>query len=169
MLYKRLLIGDKMKIIVMILGLSLLFISCSSQKMIEGTTIKDSDENRELYDIMQKYNKYLEAKDIDGIMSLVSKRYYDNSGTIDNADDFGYSQLKDILTKRFSQIKEIFQTIKVRKIVHSKSDNKYYVTYEYNAKFLMNIGSNSEWHKKSDINQMVFQKEDKKFKIIKGL
>jgi len=158
-----------MKIIIMVLGISLFFISCSSQKMIEGTSIKDTDVNRELYEIMQKYNKYLEAKDIDGIMSLVSKRYYDNSGTIDNTDDFGYSQLKNILKKRFSQTKEIFQTINIRKIIYLKSDDKYYVTYEYNAKFLMNIDGNSEWHKKSDINQMIFKKENDSFKIIKGL
>ncbi len=158
-----------MKIIMMILSLSILFVSCSSQKMIEGTSIKDSDENRELYNIMQKYNKSLEEKNIDEIMAIVSKRYYDNSGTIDNTDDFGYSQLRDILTKRFSQIKEIFQTIKVRKINYNKSTDKYYVTYQYDAKFLMNIGNNDEWHKKSDINQIVFKKEDESFKIIKGL
>lgn len=158
-----------MKIIMIILSLSILFVSCSSQKMIAGTSIKDSDENRELYNIMQKYNNALENKNIDKIMTLVSKRYYDNSGTIDNTDDFGYSQLKDILTKRFSQIKEIFQTIKVKKINYNKSTDQYYVTYQYNAKFLMNIGNNEEWHKKSDINQMIFKKEDKKFKIIKGL
>jgi len=158
-----------MKIIIMVLSLGFLLISCSSQKMIEGTTIKDTDINREIYDIMHNYNKYLEEKNIDEIMKLVSKRYYDNSGTIDNSDDFGYSQLKEILEKRFSQVKEIFQVIRVNKIVYNKLDKKYYVTYEYNAKFLMNIGNNKEWHKKTDVNQIVFQKEDKKLKIVKGL
>jgi hypothetical protein len=158
-----------MKTIVMILGLTFLFISCSSQKMIVGTTIEDTETNRVLYDIMQNYNKNIEEKNIDNLMKLVSTRYYDNSGTVDTSDDFGYSQLKDVLKKRFLQIKDIFQTIKIKSIVENKTDNKYYVTYEYTAKFLMSIDENKEWHEKSDINQIVFQKEGQEFKIIKGL
>ena len=158
-----------MKKFVIVLILGVLIFSCSSQKFIKGTNIKDTEVNRKLFDIMQKYNKYIEEKDTDSLMKLVSKRYYDNSGTIENDDDFGYSQLRDILNKRFSQIKDIFQTISIRKIVHGKSDGKYYVIYDYNAKYLMNIDGKEQWHKKSDVNQMVFQKEGDEFKIIKGL
>jgi len=158
-----------MKIGVMILGVLLFFVSCSSQKMIEGTNVKDTDDNRVIYDIIMKYNKHLEEKNIDELMNLVSKRYYDGVGTIDSSDDYGYSQLRAILEKRFSQIKEIFQVIKIDKIIHNKKTKKYHVVYQYDAKFLMNIGDNNKWHKKIDTNQISLVKEDNKFKIIKGL
>jgi len=161
--------GDNMKISVMVLGLLLFFVSCSSQKMIEGTSVKDTDDNRVIYDIMMKYNKNLEEKNVDALMKLVSNRYYDGMGTIDSSDDYGYSQLRDILEKRFAQIKEIFQIIKVKKIIHNKSNKHYYVVYQYDAKFLMNIEGNEKWHKKIDTNQITLVKEGKEFKIIKGL
>jgi len=158
-----------MKNVVLFLGLILLGISCSSQKMIEGTNIKDVDDNRVIYNIITEYNKALEGKDIEKLMSLVSKRYYDGAGTIDGSDDYGYSQLREILEKRFSQIKEIFQNITIKKIFYNKKENKYYVFYDYNAKFLMDIDGKKEWHKKIDVNQIILVKEGNKFKIIKGL
>jgi len=158
-----------MKNVILFLTLIFLGFSCSSQKMIEGTNIKDTDDNKVIYNIIIEYNKALEGKDAEKLMTLVSKRYYDSAGTIDGSDDYGYSQLKEILEKRFAQVKEIFQNITIKKIFHNKSEKKYYVSYEYNAKFLMDVDGKKEWHKKIDVNQIVLVKEGDEFKIIKGL
>ncbi|MBN2695316.1 hypothetical protein JXR93_11705 [bacterium] len=141
-----------------------LAIGCGSVKMIEGTSIEDTTENRDIISFMNKYNENLIAKNSDTLFSMASKEYYDNGGTATSSkDDFGYTQLKELLNSRFEKVAEIQQKIKIVKIF--KVDEKIFVDYEYDAKFRIQ----NEWSAKKDINQMVLEKTDNGYKILKGM
>ncbi len=150
-----------------VLLLSLLLFSCSSKTTIKGTTIENNKQNKEVVDFILYYNSLLEKKDVSGLFNLASKDFYDNGGTTTTEDDFSYNQLKDVLEKRFKNIKEIKQTVFIKNIIFD--DNKIFVTYDYDGRFLMSVDNKDEWRTKKDINQIELIKTDKSYKIVKGM
>ncbi len=142
----------------------LFFIGCSSVKMIDGTSIEDTTENRDIISFMNKYNENLISKNSDALFAMASKDYYDNGGTATTSkDDFAYTQLKELLNSRFEKVAEIQQTIKITRVL--KVEKQIFVDYEYNAKFRIQ----NEWTPKKDINQMVLVKTADGYQIIKGM
>src|SRR5512133_85999 len=65
-----------------------------SPKRIAGTDIKDSPETRAVVDTIEQYRVAAESRNADAVMALVSRAYYDNSGTNDPSDDVDAERLK---------------------------------------------------------------------------
>ena len=156
------------KQIIIFFLLGLFVISCSnSNKMIKGTNIPETETNKAIVTLLNKYNKALETMNVDTLLSIASKDYYDNAGTTDSKDDFGYSQLKEILEDRFKSIREIHQKMYINSII---DDNEHYVVnYNYKGRFLMEVNSKTLWIEKEDKNEIVIIKVDNEYKILKGM
>ncbi len=157
-----------MKKLFIILSLTLFILSCSSsEKMIKGTNIPATDDNTAVVDLLKLYNTHLENMDIDGLMEITSKSYFDNSGTDKSDDDFGYSQLKDILVKRFKNVKEIHQKMTINSII--KDGDTFVVNYTIDGRFLMAVEGKTLWVEKADRNEIIIVKKDDTYKIKKGM
>ncbi len=150
-----------------VLLLSFIIFSCGTKTTIKGTTIENNKQNKEVVDFVLYYNTLLEKKDVSGLFNIASKDFYDNGGTTTTEDDFSYSQLKDVLDKRFKNIKEIKQIVFIKSIIFE--DDKIFVTYDFDGRFLMSVDGKDEWRTKKDINQLELIKTDKSYKIVKGM
>lgn len=156
-----------MKILPIIAILFFTLWGCQSQKTIDSTQIEDTEENRSLIQIANQYNQHINQKNVEKLFELASKEYYDNGGTATTEDDFGYGALKKRLQERFALISEINQKIKVTQII--KNDDRFFITYHYDGRFLINVKGKKRWHTKQDMNQLVLIKSKNGFKIIKGM
>lgn len=161
-------IMKKILLIGIFIGMLSALLGCPP-KYIPGTNIVDNDENRTIVILMEKYRRAYDEKDVDTIMSLVSKSFYETGGNADPTDDYNYDGLKKNLTEKFSKTKAQGLEIRIKSIDFDKENNKVSVKYNYFVKFQMALAAGDKWETSSDAAEIVFVKENGEWKIIKGL
>lgn len=145
---------------------SFIFMACPP-RYIPGTTIIDNDENRAIVVLIEKYRRAYDEKDVDTIMSLVSKDFYENGGNSDPSDDYNYEGLKKNLIDKFSKTRAQGLEIRIKSIESDR--DRVSVRYNYFVKFQMALASGDRWETASDTAEIIFVKENGEWKIIKGL
>jgi len=158
----------KFFLIVSFLSLSMIFVACPP-KYIPGTTIIDTDENRAIAMLIEKYRRAYEEKDVDTIMSLVSRNFYENGGNADPSDDYNYDGLKKNLVEKFGKTRAQGLEIRIKSIEFDKENKRVSVKYNYFVKFQMALSSGDRWETASDAAEIILVKENSEWKIIKGL
>jgi hypothetical protein len=91
---------------------------CGHGRYFDGTTILINDTNREILDTIEEYRIKLSEKNVDGLLLLASEKYFEDGGTPQSNDDYGYSGLAAILAGRLQRVSSIrydiqYKTIKV--------------------------------------------------------
>ena len=76
--------------------LSLCLTACG-HGVIAGTTIKGTDDNKDIYNVLTTVLQALEDQDSATILKFVSSRYFENMGTPSPDDDYGYHELKETI------------------------------------------------------------------------
>jgi hypothetical protein len=89
---------------------------CAHKEYIPGTTVVDSDANREIVKTIEQYRQALEARDVDRLMVLASEHYFEDSGTPRADDDYGYEGLKKVLLSELPRIRSIRYYIQYRSV-----------------------------------------------------
>jgi hypothetical protein len=139
------------------------------QKNIPNTTIPDTSFNRKVIKFCEQYRLAVESKNVGKILMMTSPDYYEDGGTPTGEDDFDYSQLRDILTSRFSKIKTIRYDIKYRK-VEIKEDDLVHVDYTWSGSYQVQGGSGQDhWFRKVEDNRLVLIEYKDSFKILSGM
>ncbi len=93
------------------LALSLALVATAAchpqQAFIPGTRVADDPVNREIIETVENYRTAVERQDAAALYLMASPKYWEDSGTPSGKDDYGYKQLKDVLTGRFSKASDI--------------------------------------------------------------
>ncbi len=80
---------------------------CKNVPTIPGTEIPDTDENREILQVLERYRTAMVRQDRATIISSTHETYYDESGTDDPSDDIVYEELPELLRVRLAQVDSI--------------------------------------------------------------
>ena len=119
--------------------LALFFAPACATKLIPGTMIEDTDEARQILDVMWAYTEALEARDIEKIVALASVDFFENAGTVEGDDDFDRQGIESKLKAWFSHFKSVRSRIEVRKITFEENPEgeivKAAVIYFYDISF----------------------------------
>jgi len=91
-------------------------VACSRVVMIPGTTIPATDANREIIDTIEMYRQKLVERNVDGLLLLASDKYFEDGGTDQADDDYGYSGLATILNSRLQRVQSIRYDIQYKSI-----------------------------------------------------
>ncbi|AKJ05678.1 uncharacterized protein DUF4440 [Archangium gephyra] len=143
----------------------LVFVACTPRN-IPGTQIADTEDNRAIINVMERFRAALEARDAKALQGLVSKSFRDNSGTEDPSDDLTYENLPQALPTLFARIDSPQVTMDIRK-VDVKNTGVATVIYYWNATWRA-PGLLDKPQRDSELEQMVLQKEDGKWRIVTG-
>ena len=101
--------------------------------------------------------KSASARDSDTVLSLISPTYFEDMGTIDNRDDFGFEELKtDILAQNIDKIAELYLKIDVHD-VQVKGDQAF-IDIRYRTRAKLALPSGSTWTQDSDFSRVNFSK-----------
>ncbi len=146
----------------------LTFYACPP-KYIPGTSVIDNDENRAIFILVEKYRRAYDEKDVETIMSMVSRNFYETGGNADPSDDYNYDGLRKNLTEKFSKTRAQGLEIRIKAIDFDRENNKVSVKYNFFVKFQMALASGDKWETASDTAELVFVKENNEWKVIKGL
>jgi hypothetical protein len=110
----------KGRFVVYVSGLALAAVTgssgCAHRENIPGTTVSDSEANREIVKTVEQYRQALEARDVDRLMMLASERYFEDSGTPRADDDYGYDGLKQVLSSKLPRVRSLRYYIQYRNI-----------------------------------------------------
>lgn len=149
-------------------GLTLLMIGCGAAN-IPGTQIEDTPENREVFDVVERYRMALVERDADRLRPIVSQKYYENGSTTDRQeDDYGYDRLtSSVLPKLRDNIKNVQYRIILRHV--TIDGERAMAEYEYYYKFKYSEGGRERWVARNDFNRLDLVREDGVWKIASGL
>ncbi len=74
---------------------------------IPGTKIANDKVNRDVIETVESYRIAVEKADAESLFLMASDRYFEDSGTPQGSDDYGYDGLKDVLVGRFMMARDI--------------------------------------------------------------
>lgn len=144
-----------------------LVLAACGPRNIPGTQIPDTDDTRAILDVMERYRSALEARDAKAVQELVSKSFRDNSGTEDPSDDLTYDNLPEALPTLFSRIEAPKVEMDIRR-VDVKPGGVATVIYYWNATWRAPSLLDRP-QRNSELEQMVLQKEEGRWRIVSGM
>jgi hypothetical protein len=146
--------------------LAILAIGCTP-KRIPGTDIEDTQDTKEIIDVMRTYANAVQNKDHNAILLLLSKDFRDDAGTLDPSDDLDHRAVGTTIADRMKRLEEVSVELEVKRI-HVTDKNAAQAVYYYSTRFRM-PSLTSRPQSESDIKLMTFAREDGKWKITSGI
>jgi hypothetical protein len=130
---------------------------------VAGTKIPYSDANKSVLDACEEYRMAVERADSDALMLMAHPQYWEDSGTPSGGDDYGYEGLRQVLTTRLLQAKDIRYSVRYMAVSQQCQDDlqngcKAAVDVLIDASFtVMSAMGQPRRPDKRDQNQLVLQ------------
>ncbi|MBN2724577.1 MAG: hypothetical protein JXR95_10950 [Deltaproteobacteria bacterium] len=156
-----------MRSVIILLVSSFLAVSCSNPKYIRGTKIPDNTPNREVIEVVEKYRRAMMKKDVAELIAMAHPEYYQAAVTNEDVP-YDYDGLKKKLVSRFKQTKNIRFDLQYRKINWKDSSNAD-VEIFIDSSYMLKIGKEEQWKKKSDYWKIDLKKHKGRWLIIGGM
>ena len=138
-------------------------------KMIPGLGIEISDtpDHRALLQVLDSFAQAFEQKDIDGLVGLASKNFFETSGSTETDDDYGYDGLRKHFTEHFKRVEKIKLEMQLKDV--EVTEDQATVDYRYVTRYLMKLPSGDKWKLTDDVNRMKLAREEGQWKILSGM
>ena len=134
----------------------------------EEAKIKDTEEHREVLELLSSYRQAVVKKDFGALNRMVDKSYYDNAKTTNTTkDDYGHAQLKGIFELMAAHTSAIQYRMTVKQLEVEPMEAR--VDYEYRYTYQYTVGDEVSWDAGVEVNRLDLRKVDGKWKIISGL
>jgi hypothetical protein len=155
--------------LVMTLGTLLVLgcVGCATVATIPGTKVVDTKANREILEVLERYRHALEERDATTLLSLAHPNYYEDSGTPNGNDDYGYDGLRDVLSKRMSALKTVRYNIEYRRVAIEGRHAQ--VEIRYDASFQIATEMGDRWERKMNDKRLELENDGKRWLIIAGM
>ena len=144
------------------------FSACAQNINLPGTNVPDTPENRSVLETVETYRTRLVERQLDGLLQLASKNYFEDSGTPQADDDYGYEGLRQILKTRLSRLKSIRYQIQYRSV--KVQGNKADVEVLIDGSFELTADAGDQYRRISDFHRFKLEKNNqKKWKFLSGM
>ena len=150
--------------------LVVLTLAACSPKYLPNTEVPDTDENRVIVDLVERYRQAIEERDVRALREMVSRNYFSNAGTTaDPEDDYGYDQIEQLILPMLKQnIKKVQYGIFVKR-VRFESPTRAVAEFEHSFRYLYVVDGRDTWQAKVDFARLQFGLEDGVWRIVGGL
>lgn len=137
-------------------------------KMIPNSEIRDTEENRQVLSIVAAYRSALESRNVERIMNLVSKSFFETSGTPEDGNDYNYEGLEQHLTEWAAKTKALRADVKVKTI--DLKDGTATVRYFYDINYqIPGPADTLQWKHEADTKEMHLRREGDVWRITSGI
>lgn len=149
--------------------LAVLSLAGCAPKLIPGTEIEDSDEARQVIDLMAAYTGAVETRNVDRILGMVSDGFFETSGTSEGEDDFDKAGLEEKLKSWSATTKAVRTRLQVKKIALEGENAR--VAYFFDISYQVPDGPEGKliWKNDSDSKEMALRLESGVWKIVSGI
>ena len=140
--------------------------SCA-HSVIPGTEISDTEENREILAIIDKYQRAIESLDANAVLALVSPRFYEDNGNSDSSDDYDFEGLKAHLQSDFERTRAIQLVVRVDMV--EVEETSAFAELYYRIRAHNEYPAGMKWEEGSDRTRLQFERVDNRWLIVAGL
>jgi hypothetical protein len=149
------------------LVVALAVIGCAHSK-IKGTSIPDTEENREIYILVGQVQRAMVDRNSDALLALISPNYFEDNGTARREDDYGFAELSSkILPESMKAAKEIHLDVEVHEII--VDGERAHADLRYDSRARLEMPAGTIWDSHREFDRIIFAKEDGAWRIVSGL
>jgi len=155
---------------------ALALVACGgNDNFIPGTQVPSTTGNEELVHRVEEYRLAVEKQDAATLLLMASKNYWEDSGTPDGADDYGYDGLKDVLAGRFQKAESIRYAVRYMRVRRRGCDTdgavcRAYVDLLVDASFTIpDARGEMKRFDKRDQNQVVLEWDGEDWLFLSGM
>ncbi|MEM1024135.1 MAG: nuclear transport factor 2 family protein [Myxococcota bacterium] len=145
----------------------LAFFAGCAHSTIGDTDIRDTQENREILQLVREYRDALQSLDADAVLELVSETYYESNANSSDEDDYDYHQLAQSLHEDFSRTRRMRVDVRVDMIEVDDDDAYAEIFYEIRAQ--NDYPSGLKWESRADRTRLRFRRENGRWLLTAGL
>ena len=142
-------------------------LAACGHKYIKGTRLEDTKDNQAIFAIIEDVRGGLEERNADRIMKHVSVQYFEDMGTPEQADDYGYDQLKTLLPQSLEATKEMHVVLDVHAI--TVEEDHAFADIRYASRARIELPSGGSWDTHREFNRIEFVRESDQWMITSGL
>ena len=150
-----------------LLAAGLALLAACAPRLLPGTDIRDTPENRAVYDVVRAYQQALERRDAPAILALVAPDYFDNAGTPDPSDDIDRARLEKTLPADLAKLEGVRLDVTMRNI-QVQGDNAIAEVF-YETYYRVETPAGPVPRRDSDVHQIHLRKIEGAWKITSGL
>lgn len=147
--------------------LATLAAAACSPRLIPGTPIPSTADNRAVYGVLRTYAEGLQAKDAAAVLAVVAPDYFDSAGTPQPEDDLDRAALERALPADLAKVDSLRIQIAVKKIEVEGDRARAELVYEGFYRVVTREGTVPK--RESNLNQMLLRRIGKDWKITSGL
>ncbi len=140
---------------------------CVKEKYIPYTRVIDTPQNREVLKAVEAYRLAIERKDAPALLTMASPDYFEDSGTPNADDDYGYDGLKQVLSRRLAQVEQIRYSLQYMKI--EVKDKIAYVDVYIDGSFQIHTAQGTKWERKQEPHRMELVNDGKRWLFRRGM
>jgi hypothetical protein len=130
--------------------------------------IADTPEHREIVEVVERYRRALEDKDVGTLRQLISSDYYENGGTSHTTlDDYGYDELTQVFQVYAQTVRQLRLSVQIHNIEVEGDRANVYVEFGYNMLYM--VDGQERWHVDQDTNRLELVREGAQWRVIAGL
>jgi hypothetical protein len=153
-------------------ALGAMALGCGHGRFLPGTNIPATDTNREIVDAIEEYRMRLIEKNVEGLLMLASERYFEDGGTPQPNDDYGYAGLATILGGRLQRVESIRYEIQYRNIKVG-ADGRAEVEAFLSGAFELQGDAGERYRRVNDYHKFVLERSNSggsaKWKFVSGM
>lgn len=145
----------------------LLLAGACAPRLIPGTQVRDSADNRAVYQVVQTYREAMERRDAAAVLALAAPDYFDTSGTPGPEDDVDRAMLEQRLPHDLAQVDAVKLELTVRKV--EVKDDRADVEVFYDGWYRVKTASGAVPRRDSDVHRMRLREADGRWLFTSGL
>lgn len=136
-------------------------------QIAKDADIEDTPEHRVLLTIVTKYGKAMEERNVQALLDMASRNYYERAGTTQTDDDYGYDKLGEILKARLAKL----ETLRLRLTVDRLAidGQRAVIDYSYTGRYLIKGAKRQHWAQKSWESRFRLEKLDGQWLVLSGM
>lgn len=134
---------------------------------LPGTRVEDTKDTHAIFDIIEDVRKGLEERNANKVLAHVSPQYFEDMGTPDQTDDYGFSELQTKMNDSFATTTEMHVVLEIHDI--SVDGQHALADIRYASRARIELPSGGSWDAHREFNRIDFAREDGAWKIISGL
>jgi hypothetical protein len=148
---------------------------CKGEPNIPGTEIPDTEDNRQIIGVLERYRTSFVSRDAAAVLSTAHPTYHDSAGTDDPSDDTTYTELGGVLRRRLSQLDSIRFTMDYLEIqqTQDRAIVRVWIDASYRFKPLLDAygetRSQSPYARVMDHSEFELVREGQNWLIVRGL
>ena len=141
---------------------------CAHTRYLNGTNIPATEENLAVVETVEQYRVFLIEKNIEGLLLLASKKYFEDGGTPQANDDYGYDGLREILTSRLGRVQSLRYDIEYQQI-KVKGDRAEVAAF-LNGAFELQSETGERYRRVNDRHRFVLERtSNNKWRFLNGM